>query len=223
MKTIKKLLLLAVITLTVFASCKKAEIVGNTSYTYKLSATNPTAAVRVMAGTITWTAGTANANEIKFEAKNTTGIKVEFKNNVVQNVNLFSTQTSALGSVTLTSGTYKEIEFKAELTNNGNTPALELGGSFMSNSITTPVLFTVGAPLEIKTESNNVVINNNTTYTAATNLNLSLLTTGITEALLNAATKTNGKVIINATSNLNLYNIIINNLTTCDDTHFEHD
>jgi polyisoprenoid-binding protein YceI len=223
MKTIKNLLLLALIVITAATSCKKADANGSTKYTYKLAATNPSASLGRLLGNITWSSGTAYATQIKFEAKNTTGTKVEFKNNVAQSVNLFNTQASALGTVTLTSGTYKEIEFKAELINNGNTPALELGGSFTSNSITTPVVFTVSSPLEIKTESSNVVISSNTTYTALTSINLSLITTGITEAMLNAATKTNGKIIISASSNVNLYNIIINNLTSCDDTHFEHD
>ncbi len=77
--------------------------------------------------------------------------------------------------------------------------------------------------MEIETEKENVVITDNNSYTALTTLNLSLLTRGITESMLNSATRTNGTILISSTSNTNIYNIILKNLEDCDGIEFEDD
>ncbi len=56
-----------------------------------------------------------------------------------------------------------------------------------------------------------------------TTINLSLLTTGVSELMLNNAVLTNGTIIISSTSNANIYNIILNNLHDSDEVEFEHD
>ena len=56
-----------------------------------------------------------------------------------------------------------------------------------------------------------------------TTINLSLLTTGVSELMLNNAVRTNGTIIISSTSNANIYNIILNNLHDSDEVEFEHD
>jgi uncharacterized membrane protein len=58
---------------------------------------------------------------------------------------------------------------------------------------------------------------------ALTTINLSLLTTGVSELMLNNAVLTNGTIIISSTSNANIYNIILNNLHDSDEVEFEHD
>ena len=52
----------------------------------------------------------------------------------------------------------------------------------------------------------------NTSITALTTLNLSIVSGGITQAMLNSATISGGKILISASSNVNLYTILINNL-----------
>lgn len=222
MKSFRFLTLVILCGSVLFISCKKSNV--QSSYQYKLATTNRSNVVaRVAGGNISWTAGYASANLLKFEAKNSGGTEVEFKNSTQQHVDLFSSLAQTLGTITLPASTYSEIEFKAELSPNGSDAALQLSGSFTSGGVTTPVVFTVNSALEIKTEKNNIVIDNNTSYTALTTLDLSTLTTGITEAMLNAATRTGGTIIISASSNTNMYNVMLANFDNCDEVQFEHD
>jgi hypothetical protein len=222
MKTNNLFIPVLIVSLSVFASCKKNT--GSSGFKYKLTTTNRSNAVgRIDAGNITWTSGYATANMLKFEAKNSAGTEVEFKSTVAQHVDVFTSLASSIGNIDLPQGTYSEIEFKAELAPGGSNAALELTGTFTSGASTIPVVFTVNSSLEIKTEKNNVVISDNASYTALTTLNLSQLTSGITEAMLNSATKTNGKIIISAGSNNGIYNAMLSNLDGCDEVEFEHD
>lgn len=205
-----------------FASCKKDK--GSSGYQYKLTTANRSNVVgRIEAGNVSWTAGYASANLLKFEAKNGAGAEVEYKSNTTQHIDVFSSLATSLGTINLPAGTYSEIEFKAELSPSGSDAALELNGTFTSGANTTPVVFTVGSNLEIKTEKNNVTVSDNSSYTALTTLNLAKLTTGVTEAMLNAATKTSGKIVISASSNTNIYSIMLANLDGCDEVEFDHD
>jgi hypothetical protein len=205
-----------------FASCKKDN--SPSSFKYKLTTTNRSNVVgRVESGNVTWISGYGSANQVKFEAKNSSGTEVEYKTSVSQKIDLFTSAATILGTVTLPPGAYSEIEFKGELAPNAPDAALELNGTFTSGAVTTPVVFTVNTSLEIKTEKNNVVISDNTSYSALTTFDLSKLTTGISEAMLNSAVKTGGKIIISASSNTNLYNMMLANLDNCDEVEFDHD
>lgn len=207
-----------------FASCKKNSSSDPSSFKYKLTTANRSSVVgRIEAGNVVWTSGYASATEVKFEARKSDNTEIEYKSSVAQRIDLFSSLASVIGNITLPPGTYHEIEFKGELAPSGADAALELNGTFTSGATTTPIVFTVNTLLEIKTEKNNVVIADNASYSALTSLNLSLLTRGITEAMLNSATKTSGKIIISASSNANLYSIILANLDGCDEVEFDHD
>ena len=225
MKKINRILLSASIAAPLFfAACKKNSSSDPSAFKYKLTTTNRSNVVnRIDAGNVTWASGYASATQVKFEAKNSSNAEVEFKSSAAQRIDLFAPLAASIGNVTLPPGTYHEIEFKAELAPNAPDAALELNGTFTSGATTTPVIFTVNSALEIKTEKNNVVISDNASYTALTNLNLALLTQGITEAMLNSATKTSGKIIISAASNTNLFNIMLANLDNCDEVEFDHD
>ena len=204
-----------------FTACKKNN--SQSSFQYKLTTTNRSNVVnRVVSGNIAWTSGYGSANQVKFEAKNSSAAQVEYKTSVTRRIDLFASLASVLGTITLPAGTYSEIEFKGELAPNNPDAALELNGTFTSGATSTAVVFTVNSALEIKTEKNNVVISDNASYTALTTFDLSKLTTGITEAMLNSATKTSGKIIISAGSNTNLYTIMLANLDNCDEVEFDH-
>lgn len=208
--------------LSIFASCKKNN--GSSGFKYKLSTTNRSNIVgRVEAGNVTWSSGYGSANLLKFEAKNSGGTEVEYKTTVSQHIDVFTALATSIGIIDLPQGAYSEIEFKAELAPSGSDAALELTGTFTSGANTTPIVFSVSSPLEIKTEKNNVVISDNTSYSALTTLNLSQLTSGITETMLNNATKTNGKIVVSASSNTGIYNAMLANLDSCDQVDFEHD
>ena len=79
-------------------------------------------------------------------------------------------------------------------------------------AVITPVTFSLNSLFELKAEQTNVTVAANTSITALTTLDLSFVSSGITQAMLNSAAISSGKILISASSNSNLYNIIINNL-----------
>lgn len=213
MKT-KALLLTAMIVTVSFLSCKKTA--QQSGIAYQLKTTNRSSAVaRMQSGTISWTSGYASAKEIKFEAEDSAG-HVEFKSETVQKIDLFAS-LSSLGNVTVAPGLYYEVEFKLELDTTATDAAFELKGTYNS----TPVIFTVSSPFEIKGEQANVTIADEKSYTSVTALNLANLITGITSADLDAAAKdSTGSIVISASSNTSIYNTMLNNLHNSEEEDF---
>ena len=203
------------------ASCKK-ENSDPPGISYKLQTSNRSSVVgRVASGNIVWVSGFGNASEVKFEGKAPSG-EIEYKSTIQQRIDLFS-GVSNLGNLTLPAGTYNEVEFEVKLNPTATEPALLLNGTYTSTGAAVPIIFRIAAPIEIETEVNNVTVVANNGYNALTTLNLSLLTRGITQAMLDNAVRTNGSILINSLSNVDLYNIILNNLKECDDMDFEDD
>lgn len=205
-------------------SCKKEN--KNGSIRYQMKTTNASSSFRRAAtgtnisarlnGTLTWNAGFINATEIKFEAK-TNSSEIEYKSSANQRLDLFSA-LSTLGNITLSPGTYKEVEFKIEIAPSTNEPALQLSGTY--NGI--PVILKVDNAFEFKAEKEGVDITESNGYTAINNLNLALLTQGITDADFTNAVQTNGQIIISATSNTNLFAKLLDSLGECE-SEFEKD
>ena len=217
-------LFIAVSALFLFNSCKKSAT-SDQAIQFQLSTVSRTAIVNapLAPGSITWSTGTANATLIKLEAKNSSNTEVEFKSQMAQQINLFSSVAANLGNVVLPPGVYSEVEFKIDMNQNGSSPALELNGQFTSGTgITTAVKFQVNSLLEIKGEQANVTITDNSSTTAVTSLNLSALTIGISQVLLNSATVTNNTILISSSSNTNLYNIILANLIQSHEVELHH-
>lgn len=215
MKTYK-LLVMAVSALILLPGCKKSSssVAANSAMQFQLKVANPLVVVNRLAGpgSIAWTSGTAAATQIKFEAKQNTS-QLEFKSADLQQIDLFASVLAGMGNITIPAGTYTEVEFKIELDQNGSNPAMELDGQYTNGTGTvTPVIFTLNTLFELKAEQSNVVVDGTTSITALTTLDLSFISNGITQAILNGAAITNGKIIISATSNTNVYNIITNNL-----------
>ena len=203
------------------ASCKK-ENSDPPGISYKLQTSNRSSVVgRVASGNIVWVSGFGNASEVKFEGKAPSG-EIEYKSTIQQRIDLFS-GVSNLGNLTLPAGTYNEVEFEVKLNPTATEPALLLNGTYTSTGAAVPIIFRIAAPIEIETEVNNVTVVANNGYNALTTLNLSLLTRGMTQAMLDNAVRTNGTILINSLSNVDLYNIILNNLKECDDMDFEDD
>ena len=203
------------------ASCKK-ENSDPPGISYKLQTSNRSSVVgRVASGNIVWVSGFGNASEVKFEGKAPSG-EIEYKSTIQQRIDLFS-GVSNLGNLTLPAGTYNEVEFEVKLNPTATEPALLLNGTYTSTGAAIPIIFRIAAPIEIETEVNNVTVVANNGYNALTTLNLSLLTRGMTQAMLENAVRTNGTILINSLSNVDLYNIILNNLKECDDMDFEDD
>ena len=210
---LKIISLLTISAIFFLAACKKNNDSSNANF--KLKTTERSATVGRTAGTITWTSGFASATEIEFEAKKD-NIELELKSEARQRINLFS-PLSTLGLVTIPPGIYKEVEFEIHISPAAPDAALELRGTYNS----TPIVFRVNTPIEIEAEFDDVTITQGNDFSAIISLNLSLLTLGITDAALSNAMLTNGEIIISATSNIALYNIMLANLKNIDDVEIE--
>ena len=211
-----KLKIISILTFSLvffLASCKKNN--DRTGADFKVKTTDRSGIVGRTEGTVTWASGFASATEIEFEAKKE-NIELEFKSEARQRIDLFS-PLSSLGFVTIPPGIYKEVEFEIHIFPSAPDAALELRGIYNS----TPIVFRVNTPIEIEAEFEDVTITDGNDFTAIISLNLSLLTMGITDAALSNATLTNGEIIISATSNTALYNIMIANLKNIDDVEID--
>lgn len=210
-------LMTAALAVLLFGSCKKSgtdDTATASGMQFQLAVTNPLVTVNKTEapGTILWTSGSAYATQVKLEAKQN-GSQVEFKTTTPQQIDLFASVATSLGNVTLPAGTYTEVEFKISVNTNGSVPSLQLDGNYTNaSSQVIPITFSMSSLFILKAEQNNVVVTSNSSFVALTTLNLSLVSSGITQAMLNSATLTNGKIVIAASSNSNLYNIILNNL-----------
>jgi hypothetical protein len=222
LKTMKAIALgVTGIALLMATGCKKENTATGISYQVKTANRTSTVA-RVLAGTVQWNSGYAWAREIEFEAKNrgnnsgsgNNNSEIEFKTESRQKIDLFA-PVSALGTIQVPQGTYDEIKFEVEVSPNNGEAAFLLNGSYSNNGTSTPVTFRIDLPVEIETEKDNFTISNSASYTAVTTFDLSLLKQGITAAMLDAATKTNGTIIISSTSNTNLYDIVFDRLRNC--------
>lgn len=210
-----KATLLTVISLSLIGltSCKKENVGGDTALTFQLKTTNPTSTVARTMATVAWQSGFVNANLIKFEAKQA-GNEVEFKSTVQRHIDLFALPTD-IGNVTIPAGTYDETEFKIFIAPNSGEPALQLQGTVDN----TPVIFKVDNSNLIKAEQHQVTISGGSI--ALTTLDLAGLTQGVSAADFASATQTGGSIIISSSSNTNLYNAILNNISRLGETEVE--
>jgi hypothetical protein len=210
-----KLLITGAAVFLLLNSCKKSGSNGaDSTMQFQLKVANPLVTVNRVAGpgTILWTSGTAAATEEKLEAKKDNS-QLEFKSSGLQQIDLFASVFANMGNLVIPAGTYTEVEFKITINQNGSNPAMELNGQYTNGSgVVTPVVFDLNSLFVLKAEQTNVTVTGNSSITALTTLNLSIVSSGITQAMLNSATLTNGKIIISTASNTNLYTIITNNL-----------
>lgn len=214
---ISQILLTGIVAILFLGSCSKSGTDGTSatpaSLQLQLTTSNPFVAInKITSGSITWTSGYAYAIESKLEAKQNTS-QLEFKSSNAVLVNLFGSVITGLGNIVIPAGTYTEVEYKITINQNGSTPALELNGQYTNNlGVVIPVVFDINSLFILKAEQTNIVVGGSTSITALTTLNLSSICSGITQAMMNSATISSGKIIISASSNVNLYNILINNL-----------
>ncbi len=200
----------------VFSSCQKSSTPNpvNSTLQFQLKAANTLVVINrtTAPGSILWTSGSASATDVKLEAKKDTS-HLEFNSSGVQQIDLFASVLTSLGNVIIPAGTYTELEFKIELGQNGSNPSMVLNGTYTSGTgVVTPVQFTLNNSFELKAEQSNLVVTG-TNAEALTTLDLSFISTGITQAMMNSATVTSGKILITASSNTGLYNIMVNNLS----------
>ena len=203
------------------ASCKKSSSNNNGSYktqslvSYELKAenlNNNVAQKSTSGGVVVWTSGFAYPSMVKFDAKQN-GTEIEYKSSNTQRIDLMASNNVDFGNFIIPAGTYDEVELTLQFNKNGSDPAIELNGQFTNNLLSIPVVLVIDDFHEIKTEQHDVVITDNTSFTAVTVLDLAVITSGITEGLLVNAALTNGKIVISSNSNHDLYKVVIDNFT----------
>ena len=110
MKTNKLVLALSSITLLSLFSCTKDPVTPGITFQVRNSAAVAPIVGSVTGASVQWTAGFANTVEIKFKAKNN-NVKIEYKSEAQQRVNLFSTLSNFLN---LTESTVQEEYLQIE-------------------------------------------------------------------------------------------------------------
>jgi len=223
----KSIIPLAIIVALTVASCKKETNDGG-QIGYRIKPLNPTATLAntngsvtvSSANTITWTSGAMIVSEIDFEAEKE-GLEIEYELKQVNNVDLFNL-SPVLGSVTIPDGTYNEVELKLDLrrTTSGAAPLVLKGDYFNSSGVKTPIEFHFNENFEIEVEAENVVVNSND-YTGIINIQLNKLLTNVRASDLSQVVNTNGKIIVDGTSNTILYNKMKTNFNFIGDCDFD--
>ncbi len=132
---------------------------------------------------------------------------LKFKNSKL--ADLFSAN-SLLGDVTLPAGLYDKIsiQIQSDKKDAGTAPVFYLAGIYTNALGTTPIAFIVNKDLKFKASAkDSVQLNTAADYTALFQLDLSnAISNGrITEADLDKASLTNGKIIISENSNKEIY------------------
>ncbi len=196
----------AAIFILFFSSCVKDAGTGSSSINFQLKA----AVSPVNGAAITWTAGSAGVASTKIEAKKNDSTAVEFKSDPNAQVDLFG--AVSISNIAIPSGTFRHVEFRAELQPLSSKPSLHLEGTYTAGGVTTPISFDVSTAITVTSARDSIVIAASANYTAATSVGLVTLTQDVTEADLKAADRTSGKIVISSTSNIPVYNKMVANL-----------
>ncbi len=190
---------------------------------FKLTTANRTSQVagRVSSTSIAWTAGHVFADKVEFEAEKDDEFEISYEGRVRRKIDLFASVPQQLTNITIPPGKYDEIGIEIDIANSTADTAIVLRGAYNNNGQTIPVLFFINELVELEAEAENVIVNDNNDFQALTTFNLAQLTVGITGSTLNAATITNGTLIISKTNNQAIYNKILDNLDDMDDVEID--
>ncbi len=236
MKKYKILTVLVVISVMMFASCKKDSSSSSSTLRIKAQATNNTFPI-LKAGSLTtpsfaWDTCYINVSKIDFEAEkkenaNAQGFSnIDFEWRGTKKINLFSIN-SFVGEINLQPGVYEEIslEVKALKADAGTSPVFYLSGTYTNaTGAIIPIKVIVNEDIVFKAEAEGgTTLNAVNNYTSLINLNLALLMNGILQSDLDSVILTNGKIVISSTSNVLLYAKIKGNFDSCDHTEFDKD
>ncbi len=215
-------------------SCEKNTTDSSSALQVKMQATNKSSAVLKSATLVTplfaWNVCTMNVSHIEFKAEgketenaqNSYKVSYEWRGSKV--VDLFDAN-SVVGDIALDPGVYDEIklEIEAAKSQNSTVPVFYLAGSF-TNALGTviPIEITMNEDFKFEVEKEGTTLDGTNDYSALVNLNLAQLMSGVSISDLDAAALTDGKIIVNATSNPNLYLKIKGKISSCEDVEYDH-
>jgi hypothetical protein len=226
-KSILKLSTFALLACATMVSCKKdnttnsgtgAEVAfaltadNATSTLGTTSANGPVVNATAANASINWTSAIANISRFKLEAKKN-GIETEIHSKNISGLDLFSLNQASITAL-IDTGTYREIEIKVLLVKSSGTDIpLTVKGVFTSaGGAVVPIEFDYNENAILKSEAENVTVDGTSDVTAKLNLHLNKLLSRIPSAEIDAATRTNGTIIISNSSNATIYNKVIANI-----------
>lgn len=214
-------------------SCEKNNTDSASALQVKIQATNKSSTILKSATLatplFTWNVCTMNVSHIEFKAEgketendqNSYKVSYEWKGSKV--VDLFDA-SSVIGDITLDPGIYDEIELEIEAAKSQNSavPVFYLAGTYTNAQGTAiPIEITMNEDFEFKVEKEGTTLYGTNDYSALVNLNLALLMSGVSESDLGAVTLTDGKIIVNATSNPNIYLKIKSKISSSEDVEYD--
>ena len=213
-------------------SCEEDLSDTNSVLQIKMLATNKSFPVlRSTTPTFSWEVCTMRVSEIEFEAegKKTEGAgesyEVSYEWRGAKVIDLFD-PSSVIGNITLDPGVYEEIEMEihASRSQDATAPVFYLAGNYTNTAGTVvPVEIVIDEDFQFEVEQEGMSLNGTFDYSALVNFNLALLMDGISDSELDAATLTDGKLVISAASNQSLYQKIKENSLLCGEVEYEHE
>ncbi|GGH22784.1 hypothetical protein [Mucilaginibacter phyllosphaerae] len=227
-KNLLKFSVLALLTSIAAVSCKKDSTPATAStaeVAFALSADNASSTLvtksvgnpainvtGVTAASIKWTSAIANIGRFKLEAKKN-GKEIEITTKNITNLDLFAIDPATIAAK-IDTGNYKEISIKVLLVKSSGTDIpLTVKGTFTSaGGAAVPIEFDYNDNAILKAEVENVTVDATTDVTAKLNFHLNKLLTAIPSTQIDAATRTNGAIVISNASNTAIYNKVIANL-----------
>lgn len=245
MKRERLLLVVFMVSLVGFFACQKDNSgnspTGPSTLGVKIQALNRSYSLPVSSGlksasaeasTITWDTAQMVVSSVKFNAElkskisHRDSVQISYKWNGPQVANLLDT-TISFGNFVLQPGFYDEVEISVVGSKDdaNGAPVFYLHGMYAKNSTTSiPVLVEVNENVAFKTEKDSVEITNSDQLgvTSYVQLFLDKLMVNIQPGFMDSAKLTNGEIVISATSNRDLYWIILQNLYKNHHCYFWH-
>jgi hypothetical protein len=198
---------------------------------YALISYQLTAALPVSNELFRWNSGYLTINGITFDGGLVTGNMVKQEHDVMainsKTITLSSSAAVAitqLGNMNLPFSKYISPLFGLSLgaplqpgvNQQASGAALYLSGNVLLSDREVPVVLTIGQLAQLAANAGDMIIlsADKASLSASLSLNLNQLTAGIDAQMLNNGQRTNNVIFISATTNQDLYNVILNNFKT---------
>ncbi|EHQ24388.1 hypothetical protein [Mucilaginibacter paludis] len=207
-------------------ACKKTNVASSASdpqLNFVLQSDNPSFTFASAGATngatggqaFSWNWGIASITKFRMSAKRG-GMPVEYSSSNLTNVDLFSLVPS-LSSISIPKGDYTEVKTTTIFTQtNGTDFPVILKGTYVTGAGGhIPAEFDLNDNLEINVQVNNIIADGSKDFTTKIALHLNLFLNSISAQEIDAATRTNGTILINKTINTSLYNKIKGNMLAC--------
>lgn len=230
------LMALVIIFVLPFTSCNKdltdADSKTSSAFSFKMHAINKSVTLPVSAtglksasvntATVVWNEATMLVSKVKFEAEiksvvtGEDSLTIEYSWRGPRTIDLFDL-SSTIGSIVLPAGMYEKVSLKvnSEKEDANGLPLVYLSGNYTDAAgIVLPIVISVSDPISFKTEQKNDTIISGITTDLSSNIEIYLdqLMLQVDIAELDNATLTDGKLVISATVNKDLYETILDNL-----------